>query len=129
MLASMFYPIFLLADRRSRKFRGSSAHIATSPFFGRRNSRLAAPVGKSGVGHCVGVGRRIWSVIGKSLVVNPSQSMSLESPKFWLPERGSAMRAWQHQTGLALSHFQASARDGSELRAQMRSENFKHSSM
>jgi hypothetical protein len=38
------------------------------------NSRLAAPVGKSGLGHCVGFGRRVWSVFGGSLVVNPSQS-------------------------------------------------------
>lgn len=67
--------------------RGSGAQFATRAG-GRWNSRLAAPVGKSGLGHCVGVGRRVWSVIGGSLVVNPSQSMSLVASKFWSPERG-----------------------------------------
>jgi len=57
---------------------------------GDRVVRLAAPVGKSGVGHCVGIGRRVWSVIGRSLVVNPSQSLALEFLKL-------AAKAWSAQ--------------------------------
>jgi hypothetical protein len=46
----------------------------------------------------------------------------------WLPARG-VRETWQVRSGLALDHFQASSRDASELRAQLCSENFKHSSM